>query len=264
MNWKLNSVVVFALLLLFALSFCKNKHDERDTASEHAQHGETAYACPIKCEGDKTYDKPGQCPVCKMNLEPVKDDLVQIISPNKQVLSRQATVKLQPGNSGKPLNAQGYIALDLTRNQSVAARFGGRIEKLYVKFSGQLVKQGDKVMDIYSPELRTVQEEHLFIIKSKTENSLIEKSQEKLHLLGITENQIAELEKTGTVAFAIAVYSPANGYVFFNVQSQPENTPPEQSTPAMNAMSMQSAVGDKSFTSSASQIRRFTKTSPQK
>jgi Cu(I)/Ag(I) efflux system membrane fusion protein len=78
-------------------------------------------------------------------------------------------------------------------------------------------------MNIYSPDLRTIQEEHLFILKSNNENSLIEKSREKLRLLGITDNQITQLEKNGTLALTIPVYSPANGYVFFSEQSQQQN-----------------------------------------
>jgi hypothetical protein len=51
----------------------------------------------MRCEGEKTYPQPGNCPVCKMKLQLVEKNLVQTISPNKQVLSRQATVKLQTG-----------------------------------------------------------------------------------------------------------------------------------------------------------------------
>src|SRR5690606_28616018 len=101
-------------------------------------------------------------------------------------------------------------------NLSIAARFGGRIEKLYVKFNNQYVKQGDKILDIYSPDLRTFQEEHLFLLHSNADKNLIEKSTEKLRLLGITKKQIAQLEKNGTVALTVSIFSPANGYVFFN------------------------------------------------
>ncbi len=255
-SWKLNSSAVIALLVLSVLSSCMNRHDKHNQASDHAHHSETAYICPMKCEGEKTYDKPGQCPVCNMTLEPLENEsLVQTISPNKQVLSRQATVNLQAGGNGKTLKAQGVIDIDQSRNQSVAARFDGRIEKLYVKFSGQFVKQGDKIMDIYSPAFRTIQEEHLFIIKSGSGNSLIEKSREKLRLLGITEIQISELENTGEIDLTVSVFSPTGGYVFFKTQSQSESTP-EKSTPAMNSMSMQqNSSSDNVLTSSASQIR---------
>ena len=253
---KLSSIGFFALLLLFTvLSSCKNKHENHQQVNEHGQHSNAAYACLMKCEGDKTYPSPGNCPICKMKLVLIEEELIQSISPGKQVLSRQATVKLQSGINGDIIKAQGYITTDPNRNKSVAARFSGRIEKLFVKFSNQYVKQGDKIMEIYSPDLRTFQEEHLFILKSNNENSLIEKSREKLRLLGITDNQITQLEKNETVALTIPVYSPANGYVFFSEQSQQQNAG-TKNNPAMNTMNMkQNANNESSYDASASQIR---------
>lgn len=245
------SACCFSLLILLS-SGCKNKDEGHENHVQHLNE----YLCPMHCEDEKTYPQPGNCPICKMKLEPViNESLPQIISPNKQVLSNQATLKLQSGSNGTTAKAEGFIVPDQNRNQSVAARFGGRIEKLYVKFSNQYVKQGDKVMDIYSPDLRTYQEEHLFLFKSNTENTLIEKSREKLRLLGITENQIIQLEKNGTVALSVSIFCPANGYVFFNTPSTQENTT-VKNTPVMNAMNMQQNLNNESsYTTSASQIR---------
>ena len=253
---KLNSIGFFTLLLIFTvLSSCKNKHENHQQVNEHGQHINASYACPMKCEGDKTYPSPSNCPICKMKLVLVEEELIQTISPSKQVLSRQATVKLQSGSNGDILKAQGYITSDPNRNQSVSARFSGRIEKLYVKFSNQYVNQGDKIMDIYSADLRTFQEEHLFILKSNNENNLIEKSREKLSLLGITANQITQLEKNGTVALTVSVFSPANGYVFFAEQSQ-QPISGTKNNPAMNTMKMQQNTNNESsYAVSSSQIR---------
>lgn len=252
---KLNSQIsiMLFLLLVSVFSSCNNKQSEQGHENHVQDEGD--YICPMRCEGEKTYPQPGNCPVCKMKLQLVEEELIQAISPSKQVLSRQATVKLQSGSNGDIIKAQGYITTDPNRNKSVAARFSGRIEKLYVKFSNQYVKQGDKIMDIYSPDLCTFQEEHLFILKSNNENSLIEKSREKLRLLGITDNQITQLEKNGTVALTISVYSPANGYVFFSEQSQQQNAG-TKNNPAMNTMNMkQNANNGSSYDASASQIR---------
>ena len=254
---KLNSIcIMVCLLLVAALSSCKNEQGEQGHENHEKVEGE--YICPMGCEGDKTYPHPGDCPVCNMKLQLVEKELEQAVSPNKLVLSNQATFRLQSGNSGKTEKAQGFITLAQNRNQSVAARFGGRIEKLYVKFSNQYVKQGDKIMDIYSPGLRTFQEEHLFLFKSGADNYLIEKSREKLRLLGITENQIAQLEKKGAVALTVSVFSPSNGYVFFNALTSQQNTT-AKSTSAMNDMgTQQNAINTSSYAVSASQIREGT------
>lgn len=254
---KLNSIgIMVCLLLVSVFSSCKNEHGEQGHENHAKVEGE--YICPMGCEGDKTYPQPGDCPVCKMKLQLVEKELEQAVSPNKLVLSNQATVKLQSGNNEKIEKAQGYITLAQNRNQSVAARFGGRIEKLYVKFSSQYVKQGEKIMDIYSPSLRTFQEEHLFLLKSGADNHLIEKSREKLRLLGITENQIGQLEKMGAVALTVSVFSPSNGYVFFNASTSQENNT-AKNTSAMNDMGMQQNTNNESsYAASASQIREGT------
>jgi Cu(I)/Ag(I) efflux system membrane fusion protein len=251
---KLNSIcIMVCLLLVAALSSCKNEQGEQGHENHEKVEGE--YICPMGCEGDKTYPHPGDCPVCNMKLQLVEKELEQAVSPNKLVLSNQATFRLQSGNSGQTEKAQGFITLAQNRNQSVAARFGGRIEKLYVKFSNQYVKQGDKIMDIYSPGLRTFQEEHLFLFKSGADNYLIEKSREKLRLLGITENQIGQLEKKGAVALTVSVFSPSNGYVFFNALTSQQNTT-AKSTSAMNDMGMQQNTNNESsYAASTSQIR---------
>lgn len=189
--------------------------------------------------------------------EPVNIE-VQAVSPNEQVLSRQATVKLQAGSKNAVIEAQGYIVPDANRNLAVAARISGRIEKLYIKFNGQSVKKGDKIMDLYSPDLLTFQEEHLFLIRSNGDNPLIENSRKKLLLLGMLENQIRQLENKGTVALAISVYSPTNGFVFFDTQISPENVNTDKPAEG-SSMNMQGNQGNRgSFDPGISQIREGT------
>ncbi len=220
---KLSSILPCVLLFLVMFNACTNKQNEHNHSVDHSQSANEITA--------------------------------QTLSPSKHVLSNQATVKLQLGSKSDLIKSQGYITLDPNRSKTVAARFGGRIEKLYVKFNNQYVKQGDKIMDIYSPDLGNFQEEHLFLFKSKNENSLIEKSREKLRLLGITENQIKQLEKIGTVALTVSVFSPANGFVFLNPQSAEENTT-AKNTSGMNAMAMQQNTSSgNSFAASTSQFR---------
>jgi len=248
---KLNSISIIWLFVVGVFLSCKNEQSQ-DNHQNHLQEHDN-YICPMGCEGDKTYPQPGNCPICNMTLQLVEEELIQIVSPNKQVLSRQATVKLQSGSDGKTLKAQGFIVPAQNQNLSVAVRFGGRIEKLYVTFSNQYVKKGSKIMDLYSPDLRTFQEEHLFLLKSNADDNLIVKSKERLRLLGITNSQIDKLEKNGTVALTISIYSPVNGYVFFDGTTVQENTS-SKSTSSMNTMNQQNTDGS-SYSESASQIR---------
>lgn len=237
-RWKLNSQIsiILFLLLVSVFSSCKNKHSEQGHENHIQDEGD--YICSMRCEGEKTYPQPGNCPICKMKLQLVEEELVQTVSPNKQVLSRQATIKLQTANEAQFIKAQGFIDYDRNRNQNVSARFGGRIEKLLVKYNLQFVNKGDKILELYSPELNTIQEQHLFLLKTETEKTLIEQSREKLKLLGITQQQISALESKGTFSQTISVFSPASGYILFNSETQTNAGAEAAQQTKMNNMDM--------------------------
>lgn len=66
-NWRFVEMTLLVATLLFLFSACGNKK------TDHSQHGTaTAWQCPMKCEGDKTYSQAGSCPVCKMDLKQVE------------------------------------------------------------------------------------------------------------------------------------------------------------------------------------------------
>lgn len=252
---KLNSFFLLLLLIFYACNNDKKKHQRSDV---HEQQDTIFYTCPMHPEVEST--EPGICPKCKMNLElKINVPTLQLVSPNKQVLSRQSTVKLHTTTETQTINVQGYIAFDKTRDQSVAARFGGRIEKLFVKYNLQFVKKGEKILELYSPELNTFQEEHLFLLKTGTEKKLLELSKQKLNLLGINDQQIAELETSGIFSKTITVYSPADGYVSFNTESSSNGLSEVMQESSMNNMSTVTKNNSKkNFSSTNSQIREGT------
>ena len=133
---------------------------------------------------------------------------------NRVVLSSQKTVKPISGDEATTVTTTGYIAFDERRNRKVAVRIPGRIEKLHVRYNHQFVKQGQAVAELYSPELRTYQEEYLFLLKSG-EDSLLQQSKEKLKLLGLADYQIRQLEKKGDATETIIITSPVEGFIRF-------------------------------------------------
>jgi membrane fusion protein, copper/silver efflux system len=251
MKKRLNSVLM--LLLLCFLS-CKNADNKPQQSIDTKQQEVAVYTCPMHSEVESF--EQGKCPTCNMKLELKTEDVKdQVVSPNKQVLSRQATIKPLSRSKGQFIKANGYIDIDQNRNQNVSVRFGGRIEKLFVKYNYQFVKKGDLIMKLYSPELNTYQEEHLFLLKSKSEALLIEQSRQKLILLGITQNQIAMLEKSGAITQTINVYSPSTGFVLFNSNrmNNPVTVTSQQSS--MNGMNMNGKSNNsKPIASSDSQL----------
>ncbi len=145
---------------------------------------------------------------------------------NQVVLSSQKTIKLSQGTAKQTVTASGYIAFDERRNNIVAVRTSARIEKLYVKYNYQYVKKGERIAEVYSPELNTFQEEYLFLLQSR-EDSLAAKAKQKLKLLGLSETQIQRIEKSSTVTNTIIITSPIDGFIRFSTEpaSQDEMKP---------------------------------------
>ena len=173
---------------------------------------------------------------------------------NQIVLSSQKTIKLSQNVSRQTVTASGYIAFDERRNNKVAVRTSGRIEKLYIKYNYQFVKKGERIAELYSPELNTYQEEYLFLLKSG-DDSLAVKSKQKLKLLGLTESQILQVEKSNTATHAITITSPIDGFIRFSIEPVFSGELKPSSSAGMGAMGDGSSSNAKVEGTSAVQIR---------
>jgi len=155
---------------------------------------------------------------------------------NQTVVARQQVIKPVITDTLYSTVANGYITFDARRNHKVAVRVGGRIERLYVKYNYQFVHRGEKILELYSPELNTYLEEYLYLRKNTSDSLLQNRAKEKLLLLGITPSQVKEVEKSKNVPSAISIYSPVEGYVLFNPSGS--NASMETKTNSRGEMSM--------------------------
>lgn len=252
---------LIVLMLLWVIAACEKTsntpmdHHEHEHEQEHKQTHDSVYSCPMHPEVKST--KPGLCPKCNMKLEiqdAHKDSLT--VSKAGTVLSRQSTITLKSGIPTQRIAVNGIIDYDRSRSQTVAVRFGGRIEKLYVRYNYQYVKKGEKVADLYSPELSTIQEEHLLLLRSKPEARLLEQSREKLRLLGLENSQISRLESNMAVPLTIAVFSPFEGYALFEPTESASQPTVSTSSSQMSSMGMNSgAKAEQTSQSTQSRIR---------
>jgi len=176
-----------------------------------------------------------------------------VMPANYQVISSQKSVKPVKKDGINEINAQGYISIDERRNNKVSSRISGRIEKLYIKYNFQYVKKGEKIMELYSPELNTYQEELVFLMKGGNDSSLTVKAEEKLRLLGVTQRQINDIKRTGNTFSIIDIYNPQGGYVFFK-PSSPVSSMSNSTTSKMNSMGNTNNTSN-SLVSSDGQIR---------
>ncbi|MBX2914515.1 MAG: efflux RND transporter periplasmic adaptor subunit [Cyclobacteriaceae bacterium] len=119
-----------------------------------------------------------------------------------------------------PVEAYGFITLDERRSNQVSARVGGRIERLYVKYENQFLRKGDRILDLYSPDLNTYQEELLYAHKVDPDGELPKHAAHKLKLLGITDAQIKQIVESGKASLTLSIYSAYDGYIFYSPSTQ--------------------------------------------
>ncbi|MDA3952869.1 MAG: efflux RND transporter periplasmic adaptor subunit [Bacteroidales bacterium] len=168
-------------------------------------------------------DKPGQCPICAMDLIPLTtmssggndaDPYEIVMTESAAKLSMIQTVIVSKGVPEKSVYLQGKVQADERNITELTARFGGRIEKLYVNFTGQNVQKGEKLATIYSPNLVTAQRELLEAISFKDSRpSLYTAAKGKLKLWDLSDKQISDIEEKGEPQIYFDVLSPTAGTV---------------------------------------------------
>lgn len=173
-------------------------------------------------------DKPGKCPICAMDLIPVRKSSFsdEAIDPNAIQLSEEAaaladvqTSKVSRQNPVKQVRLYGKIVPDERSLQSQTAHVSGRIESLNVDFTGETVRAGQTLATLYSPELFTAQQELLEAIRMG-QPQLIQAAREKLYLWKMTDAQIAAIEKSGSISPVVEIKSNTSGIVLSKRVSQ--------------------------------------------
>ena len=182
-----------------------------------------------------TSDKPGIAPDCGMALVPKYADdqaLARMpsgtitISPEKQVLAGVRTAIVERKPLVRDIRTTAQIVADETRIAHVHVKVAGYVDKVYVDFVGQLVKKGQPLFTLYSPDLVSTQEEYLIAKRGNAtlgsapfqeiadgSQSLLQSARERLKLWDISDDQIKELDATGKVSKDLTFYSPITGFV---------------------------------------------------
>lgn len=225
------STVLFLAWMLIFTACTKN-----DTAHEH-----DTYTCPM--HPTVVSDRPGTCPVCGMDLVrkasvghdvEITEDLAKLLrSPNETVVASVNTIKGEYKSVPVTIHAQGVVTYDTRNIYTIPARVGGRLERVYLKYEFQPVSKGQKVAEIYSPELITAQRELIFLLNNDPSNkALIEGARSKLRLMGMSTGQINAVAERKTADNTIGIYSPHSGYLITGQQgpSAPVAMPSGQSS----------------------------------
>lgn len=226
-------IINIAFLSFFLVASGCNNSKEREDHSQHAAEPvQQIYTCPMHPEIIR--DKPGNCPICGMKLvkkeaggEKVNDvTLETMLKPtNEFVVSSIPVVTIRKDEEQIEIEALGNIAYDTRQVGSISARVSGRIEKLYVRFRYQKISKGQHILDIYSPELMTAQQNLLFLLNNDATNTtFIQAAKEKLLLLGMSSQQLQQVIQSGKPSLTIAVYSNYSGHIHEAVQESNMNS----------------------------------------
>jgi len=205
-----------------------HQHGAADTNNEDAQP--QWWTCAMHPQIRQ--QKPGNCPICQMELVPIKPSIggmrTLTIKPSVKELMKVDTMPVQRKYVTADVRMVGKIEFDETRMAHITAWVSGRLDRLYVDYTGVQVKQGDHMVYIYSEELYSIQEELISAIHFNRENpsrrlgslDLAEAAREKLRLLGLTDDQITEIEQQDEPEDHVTLYSPASGVVIDKLKQQ--------------------------------------------
>lgn len=224
-----------AIFLIVLAPLGCGRHEEHATATTQIeQKAADVYTCPM--HPTIVQNKPGSCPICGMALvkraaEPATgtasgDIRAVSLSPEQRVTANVKAIRVALDTHTGELVTTGRVTFDERRLAQVTAYTAGRIEQLFVNFTGDSVRRGQAVATIYSPELFSTQQEYLLALENRermhragfggahsASQDLVESTRRRLNLFGMTAAQIAQLERTRKPIFATTIASPVSGVV---------------------------------------------------
>lgn len=170
---------------------------------------------------NQKFDKPGKSPFMDMMLEPKyanegsdgEEGGVAISSQTAQNLGIRVE-KVSLKSFGESFSAVGRIEPDERRYYVVQTRVPGFVERLSVRVVGDPVTRGQKIAEIYAPELLAAQQEYLALLDLNSvdsDNALKDAARNRLKLLGMTEGEISAITKNRKSSPRFGVYAPASG-----------------------------------------------------
>ena len=193
-----------------------------ESAMEHAKkHLNPKYVCPMHPEITK--DTPGTCPICGMKLVPVEEEQgaaadkgapeVKVSTAMLNTLAVR-TGKAARTNLARAISTVGTVSFDEGRMVCVSLAREGWIKRLVVKHEGERVHKGELLFEYYAPDLVALQQRYLDAARATPQGSpALTRQRQELLLLGISEADLAGMEKSGEAPLLTKVYAPQDGVV---------------------------------------------------
>lgn len=205
-------------------------------AQGEAEKKETIWTCSMHPQIRQP--GPGLCPLCQMSLVEVTVGggggglRTLTVSPAARALMNLQTSPVEKKYVSHEVRMVGKVDYDETRLKYITAWVPGRLDRLYVDYTGAIVKEGHHLVYLYSEEVYAVQEELIQALKfnrlrnsqsgttNKPRIDLVESAREKLRLWGLTDPQIQQIENQQTPTNHITIYSPIGGVVIEKLRQE--------------------------------------------
>ena len=180
-------------------------------------------------------NEPGTCPICAMDLTPVKSETTNGGSNSASTITIDPVTRQNMGvrtalvsrrSLHRTIRTVGVVGYEEPQQYSVNTKIDGWIENLHVNETGAFVKKGQPLLDIYSPELVAAQEDFLLALRNKTAlqnsvipeiaagaNRLLESSRKRLRYWDISDEQIEKLSQTGTALKTLVLHAQYDGII---------------------------------------------------
>ena len=202
---------------------------------EAPKKSKVKYACAMFCV--PPMEEPGQCPICGMDMVAVEEDEDDgaddgqqgprlTLSPTAQKLAEIRVAPVERKFVTADIRMVGKVDYDETRLGYLTAWVPGRLDRLYVDYTGVPVKKGDHMVYLYSPDLLTAQVELIEALNAvrqlegssvpsmrQTATDTVEAVREKLRLWGLTLTQVEQIESRGTPSDHMTIFAPMGGIV---------------------------------------------------
>jgi len=164
--------------------------------------------------------EPGDCPICGMDLIPLKEEDGAGSGPREMSMSETSraladiqTTEIAQTYPEAKIQLVGKLDYDETREKSLSARFPARIDELFVNYTGIPVNQGEHLAKVYSPELLTAQRELITSHRADPDSSITRAAREKLRLWDLLPAQIDAIIESGEAKDHFVLKAPIGGVV---------------------------------------------------
>ncbi len=229
---KNNKITIGLILIAFFLGlWIPNGDSTAKVATNNESHSSETQVWTCSMHPNVQLPVSGQCPICFMDLIPLESESGSL-QPNQLSMSESAmklasieTIPAAYGIAKMEIHLSGKVEYDESRIRNITAWVPGRLERMFVDYTGITVNKGDHMMELYSPEVYTAQEELIQARKlvesssgqsafgQKNVKATLAASREKLRLMGLLDKQIKKIESSESPTNLITVYSPMTGVV---------------------------------------------------